>query len=134
GSGASPSGATRLSVAGWLLAHGVPIDTPGDRITLLPLALTALAVWRLTRAGVHASRAIGGHRHRTPGKAVAAGAAVGMAYAGLGAVCAALARSAEISLAPARAAVTLGVVGGVAASAGALAHAGSGRRLLRALP
>ena len=58
----------RLWLAVWLLGHGVPLDTPTDRISLVPLALTAFAAWRVARAGVHASRAVGGHRRRGPGR------------------------------------------------------------------
>ncbi|MEU8190853.1 cell division protein PerM, partial [Micromonospora carbonacea] len=52
----SVTGALRAGLAGWLLGHGVPLATDAGPLGLTPLALTALAVWRLTRAGVHASR------------------------------------------------------------------------------
>ncbi|HWH00230.1 MAG TPA: DUF6350 family protein, partial [Pilimelia sp.] len=51
--GGSVSGAARLALAGWLLAHGVPLDTPAGPVGLAPLGLTAFAAWRLIRAGVH---------------------------------------------------------------------------------
>lgn len=123
GSGAPTAGVARVSAAAWLLAHGVPVQTPAGSITLVPLALTVLAVWRVARAGVHASRAIGGHRHPRLGRALAAGVAVGVAYAAVGGGLAAVAGSPTVGLSPWRAAITLGVFGAVAASAGALAHA-----------
>ena len=134
GSGGNPAGVMRLSLATWLLGHGVAFDTPTDRISLVPLALTAFAVWRLARAGVHASRVIGGHRHRGPGRALGAAAAVAGAYAVVGTGAAALARTADISVSPWRAAKTLALVGLVAATAGALAHRRAGRELIDRVP
>lgn len=134
GSGASTAGVARVSAAAWLLAHGVPVQTPAGSITLVPLALTALAAWRVARAGVHASRAIGGHRHRRLGRALAAGVAVGVAYAAVGGGLAATASSPTVGLSPWRAAVTLGAFGAVVASAGALSHARARDRIGTAVP
>jgi hypothetical protein len=134
GGGTGPGGPLRLAGAGWLLAHGVPVQLPGDRVTLVPLGVTAFAVWRLARAGVHASRAVGGHRSAAPGRALLAGASIGIAYAGLGAAVAAGCGSAEVGLSVWRATWTLALVGGGSATAGALAHGRAGRRLARALP
>src|SRR5262245_40308357 len=47
-----------LAAAGWLLGHGVPVPAGSTQISLVPLAVTGLALWRLTRAGVHTARAI----------------------------------------------------------------------------
>jgi hypothetical protein len=129
-SGASASGVAKLAAAAWLLGHGVPVQAPADRITLVPLAVTALAVWRLARAGVHASRAVGGHRLRSPGRALGAGASVGIVYAAIGTFVAALTPVAT----PVRAALTLGLVAGTAATFGALRHSRAGRLLLARVP
>src|SRR2546423_11307367 len=49
----------RVGIAGWLLAHGVPLHTDLGPVGRAPLAVTGLAAWRLMRAGVHTTRAIG---------------------------------------------------------------------------
>jgi len=120
GSGGTPGGAVRFALAGWLLGHGVPLTTPADQITLAPLAVSALAGWRVARAGVQASRAVGGHRSRSVRPAATAALAVAVVYAGLGAIAATLARTPSLSISSIRAAVTLGCFGLVAAGAGAL--------------
>ena len=51
-------GAARAGLAGWLLGHGV-VGTPIGPLGLAPLLLTLLIVWRLNRAGLHVTRAIG---------------------------------------------------------------------------
>src|SRR5262245_42370070 len=66
----------RTGVAVWLLGHGVPLSTDAGRITLVPLAVTALCAWRLARAGVHAGRAAGAQHSSRVRPAVAAGFAV----------------------------------------------------------
>src|SRR5689334_22192287 len=63
----------RAGTGGWLLAHGVGLDTPAGRFGLVPLGVSGLAAWRIGRAGVHTGRAIGA---RTLGPALLAGAAV----------------------------------------------------------
>jgi hypothetical protein len=103
-------------------------------LTLVPLALTALAAWRLARAGVHVSRAIGGHRTRTLARAIAAGAAVGVAYAMLGAMAAILVTTPAVRVSVGAAAVALGAFGGLIACLGALGHSRAGRRVLRRIP
>src|SRR6185312_15403345 len=45
----------RSGFAAWLLAHGVPLQTDLGPIGLTPLAISALAAWRVSRAGVHAA-------------------------------------------------------------------------------
>ncbi len=134
GSTITPMGAARLAAAGWLLAHGVPLETPADRISLVPLALSALVAWRLVRAGVHASRAIGGHRAASVGRAVAAGASVAVVYAGLGAGVAALTGTGDLMVAPERAAITTGVFAAVAAIGGAIGGSRAGRSLAGRMP
>ena len=83
--------AIRAGLAGWLLGHGVPLEHGPGPLGLAPLAVTALAAWRLTRAGVHVSPG-----HRRPWRSIARGrhspprSAVGIGYALLGGVAAVL--------------------------------------------
>src|SRR5690348_15176435 len=58
-------GVLRSAAAGWLLAGGVPLHTGGGPLGVVPLAVSALAGWRIYRAGVHTARAIGA---RSPGR------------------------------------------------------------------
>ncbi|MEU9506782.1 DUF6350 family protein [Micromonospora sp. NPDC048170] len=111
---ASVPGALRAGLAGWLLGHGVPLDTAAGPLGLAPLALTALVVWRLTRSGVHASRAIGARGGRSPRQALLAAGAVGLAYALLGVLGALL-----VGASPVRAGLTFVVLGTLAALVGA---------------
>jgi hypothetical protein len=134
GSGSTPSGVARIAGAGWLLGHGVALQAPADRITLVPLAVSAFAAWRLARAGVHASRASGAYRSRTAGRALAAAVAVAAAYGLLGTAVAALTSTPELSVQPPRAGLMLGGFALVAAGFGAVRHSGAGRRWARRVP
>lgn len=134
GTGASMADAAGIGAGAWVLGHGVPVTTPTDRITLMPLAITLWAGWRLTRAGVHASRAIGALRAASVWPAVRAAAAVGVAYGALGALVAALARPGGAGISVLRAALTFGILATAAALVGALANARAGRRLLGRVP
>ncbi|MER7419839.1 DUF6350 family protein, partial [Micromonospora peucetia] len=110
---ASVPGALRAGLSGWLLGHGVPVDTAAGPLGLAPLALTALVVWRLTRAGVHASRAIGARAGRSPRQALLAAGAVGLTYALLGVLGALL-----VGASPVRAGLTFVVLGTLGALVG----------------
>lgn len=134
GTGASIADAAGLGAGAWLLAHGVPAATPTDQITLMPLAITVWIGWRLVRAGVHASRAIGALRVASVWPAVRAGASVAICYAGLGGLVAALAHPAGAAFSVLRTALTFGFFAGTAAIVGALSHARAGRRLLIRVP
>ncbi|PZF92865.1 cell division protein PerM [Micromonospora deserti] len=116
---ASLIGALRAGLAGWLLGHGVPLETGAGPLGLAPLALTALAVWRLTRAGVHTSRAMGARGSRSPRRALVAAGAVGGAYALLGVLAAVLVGAGGPEVSPVRAGVTFALVGTLAALIGA---------------
>jgi hypothetical protein len=126
---ASVGGALRAGIAGWLLANGVPVETGAGRLGLVPLALTALIVWRLTRAGVHTSRAVGARPGGTPGQAAVVAGAVGTAY-GLIGLGAALAAGAPAF----RGLVTCAVVGALGALVGSVRLTGSLRYLHRLPP
>ncbi|BCL13910.1 cell division protein PerM [Micromonospora sagamiensis] len=131
---ASVAGALRAGLAGWLLGHGVPLDTSAGPLGLTPLALTALVVWRLTRAGVHTTRALGARGTREVRPALVAAGAVGLGYALLGVLAAAGAGTDGMRLHPARAGMTLGLVGVAAALVGALRTTGLPDGLLRRVP
>jgi hypothetical protein len=134
GTGASIGTAARLGTGAWLLGHGVPVAIGTDRITLVPLAITMWIGWRLVRAGVHASRAIGAHRVTSAWPAVRAGLAVAACYAVFGAVVALLAHPAGTAVSVFRAAMMFGLLAAAAAIGGALRHARAGRRLLGRIP
>ncbi|WP_433529854.1 cell division protein PerM [Micromonospora sp. CA-263727] len=123
---ASLLGAVRAGAAGWLLGHGVPLATAAGPLGLAPLAVTALAIWRLTRAGVHASRAIGARGSRSPGRTLVAATAVGIVYALLGVLAALLVGAGGPGVSPVRAGLTLAVVGTLAAGVGAARTTGLG--------
>ncbi|WP_428963612.1 cell division protein PerM [Micromonospora fluostatini] len=116
---AAVAGALLAGLAGWLLGHGVPLATPAGPLHLAPLVLTALAAWRLVRAGVHASRAIGARNGRSPRQTVTVAVAVGIGYGLLGALAAALAGTGEVRASPVRAGLTLAAFGTLAALVGA---------------
>ncbi|KAB1946851.1 hypothetical protein F8271_05835 [Micromonospora sp. ALFpr18c] len=117
--GATLGGALRTALAGWLVGHGVPLRTEAGPFGLAPLALTVLAIWRLTRAGVHVSRAIGARDTRSPRRALLAAGAVGIAYALLGTLAAVLVGAGGPDASLVRAAATFAAVGTLAALVGA---------------
>ncbi|MGW3605239.1 cell division protein PerM [Micromonospora sp. NPDC005161] len=131
---ATLSGTLRTALAGWLLGHGVPLRTESGPFALAPLALTVLALWRLTRAGVHVSRAIGARDTRSPPRALLAASAVGIAYALLGALAAVLVGAGGPAVSPVRAAATFAVVGTLAALVGATQITAVTRLLVARMP
>lgn len=83
--GQRPTGVEALAgVAGWLLAHGVPIKAGPVELSLVPLSVTILAVWRLNRAGVHTTRGIGAKRTGSLRDALRVAGAIGVIYGLLG--------------------------------------------------
>ncbi|MEV4812689.1 cell division protein PerM [Micromonospora avicenniae] len=114
------TGALRAGLAGWLLGHGVPLRTDAGPIGLAPLALTALVIWRLARAGVHVSRAIGARGGRSPRAALIAAGAVAAGYAPLGVLAALLAGTGGPAASPVRAGVTFALLGALAALVGSV--------------
>ncbi|TNH29955.1 hypothetical protein FHG89_10065 [Micromonospora orduensis] len=132
--GATLGGALRTALAGWLVGHGVPLHTEAGPFGLAPLALTVLAIWRLTRAGVHVSRAIGARDTRSPRRALLAACAVGIAYALLGALAAVLVGAGGPDASPIRAAATFAAVGTLAALVGATRITAVTRLLVDRMP
>ncbi|MFJ8580160.1 DUF6350 family protein [Micromonospora sp. NPDC093277] len=117
-------GALRAGLAGWLLGHGVPLETPAGPLGLAPLALTALAVWRLTRAGVHVTRAVGARGGRSPRQALTVAVAVGIGYALLGALAAIAVSAGGPRVSPIRAGLAFALLGTLAALVGAVRTTG----------
>ncbi|MFG2063675.1 DUF6350 family protein [Micromonospora sp. NPDC048871] len=131
---ASLLGAVRAGTAGWLLGHGVPLDTATGPLGLVPLAVTALALWRLSRAGVHVTRAIGARGSRSPGRTLVAAVAVGVAYALLGVLGALLVGAGGMNVSAVRAGLTLGLLGLLAAGVGAARTSGVSELLAARTP
>ncbi|MET7377159.1 cell division protein PerM [Micromonospora arida] len=132
--GTTVTGTLRTALAGWLLGHGVPLHTETGPLGLAPLALTVLALWRLTRAGVHVSRAIGARDTRSPRRALLAAVAVGVAYALLGALAAVLVGTGGPNVSPIRAGATFAAVGTLGALVGAVRITAVIRLLVTRLP
>lgn len=118
--------AVRVGLAGWLLGHGIPLTTSAGPLGLAPLAVTLLAGWRLNRAGVHVTRAIGARGSRSPRRAIVAAGAVGVVYTILGVLAALLVTGAEMDVSPVRSGLTLAVVATVAALIGTVRTTGLG--------
>ncbi|WP_433052258.1 cell division protein PerM [Dactylosporangium sp. CS-033363] len=139
-SSGTPLGETlRLGLAGWVLAHWVPLQTGIGPISLAPLGLTAVAAWRVYRAGVHTARAIGARAHHkrtpwSPWPAARAGLAIGIVYSALGTLAATLADHRDVDVSLVRAALTFGGFGLVAGSLGAFAEARGIARLAARTP
>ncbi|GAA3267073.1 hypothetical protein GCM10020218_004740 [Dactylosporangium vinaceum] len=129
----------RLGLAGWLLAHWVPLQTGIGPISLAPLGLTVIAAWRVYRAGVHTARAIGARAHHrgrpwSPWPAARAGLGVGVVYAVLGAAAALIADHRGVEVSAVRAALTFGAFGLAGGLLGAFAEARGIARLASRTP
>ncbi|HEX5595077.1 MAG TPA: DUF6350 family protein [Micromonosporaceae bacterium] len=126
--------AARLGLAGWLLGHGVPLGTGAGQFGLPPLALGLLAAWRVIRAGVHTTRAIGARNRRSLRQALAAATAVGVAYGLIGMLAAVITGTAGLEVSPLRAGVHLVVFGVLAALIGSLRTTGAVEVLAERVP
>ena len=113
-------GAAHAGLAGWLLGHGVPIGTSIGPLGLPPLLLTMLIVWRLNRAGLHVTRAIGARRSGKIGDTLLVAFGIALMYSLLGSVAALAVDGKGTEVAPARAAINFFVLGLIGALAGAL--------------
>jgi hypothetical protein len=113
-------GAMRTGLAAWLLGHGVPLGTSLGPLTLAPLLLTLLAAWRLNRAGLHVTRAIGARRSGSVRAALLVAVAVGLWYGVLGALAAAVIDGPGTAVSGYRAFLHLTVIGVAGALAGSL--------------
>jgi uncharacterized protein DUF6350 len=130
-------GAAKAGLAGWLLGHGVPIGTSIGSLSLAPLLLTLLIFWRLNRAGLHVTRAIGMRRSGSVRAALSVAGMVGLWYAVLGLLAALIADGPGTAVSESRAAVAFFLLGVCGALFGTLrstdALAVIARRIPRAL-
>ncbi|GGK92104.1 cell division protein PerM [Mangrovihabitans endophyticus] len=127
-------GAAGAGLAGWLLGHGVPLGTTIGSFGLTPLLLTLVAVWRLNRAGLHVSRAIGGRARPAMRTALTVAGSVGLAYAVLGLLAAVLVDRPGLEVSVLRAAVDFFGIGACGALVGAVRHTGALRVVARRIP
>jgi hypothetical protein len=134
GAGAPLGQVIRVALAGWLLAHGVELRTGTGPLGLVPLGFSAFAAWRVVRAGVHTTRAIGGRRRRSPRLVLLAAVSVAIVYGLLGAIAATVVHMPGLRVDVTRAAVTLACFGFVAALAGAIVESGLAGRFVRRTP
>lgn len=127
-------GAVGGGLAAWLLGHGVPLGSAIGPFSLAPLLLTVLAVWRLNRAGLHVTRAIGARRSGSPRAAFVVAGTVGLWYSFLGAAVAMVISGPGLEVSPLRAAGQLFVVGTAGALIGSLRGTDAVVVLARTLP
>ncbi|GIF77582.1 cell division protein PerM [Asanoa siamensis] len=127
-------GAARAGLAGWLLAHGVPLGTSLGPLGLPPLAVAAFAAWRVSRAGVHTSRAYGIAQRGTPLQAATVATTVGFGYGVVGTAAALLADKPGLEVSALRAFIHLFVFGTLAALVGALRVTGALRVMAVRMP
>lgn len=133
--GQRPTGAEALlSLAGWLLAHGIPVKFGATELSLAPLSLTLLAVWRLNRAGVHTSRGIGARRTGSMPDALRVAGSVGLFYGLFGLVAAFGLDRAGLGVSWWRAGLQLLAIGFLAALLGSIRITGALRTIARATP
>ncbi len=114
----------RSGFAAWLLARGLPLKTDLGPIGLTPLAISALAAWRVSRAGVHAARAAAARRSLSVFPALKAGAAVAGAYGVYGTALALAVSTTGLHVPALRAGLTMALFGRGAGLAGALWEGG----------
>jgi uncharacterized protein DUF6350 len=113
-------GAAHAGAAGWLLGHGVPIGTSIGSLGLAPLLLTLLIVWRLNRAGLHVTRAIGARRSGSIGTTLSVAFAIALTYSLLGSVIALAVDGHGTEVSAGRAGLTFFLLGLAGALAGSL--------------
>jgi hypothetical protein len=126
--------AAHAGLAGWLLGHGVPIGTSIGPLALTPLLLTVLIVWRLNRAGLHVTRAIGARHSGSFGRALVVAVAVGTAYTLIGILAAQLTDGRGTGISTGRAAAHFLALGVAGALLGALRGTGAVSTLARRVP
>ncbi|GAA2520309.1 cell division protein PerM [Pilimelia columellifera] len=124
----------RLGLASWLIGHGAPVRTSIGQLDLIPLALAALALWRLERAGLHTTRAIGARNGGNWRAVLSVAGAIGLIYGLVGGFAALALRGDTPTAAPARAVLTLALFGFVAGGFGALRATGLHATLCAWLP
>src|SRR4029450_729412 len=112
----------------------VPLHTTVGSFGLVPLAFTAFAAWRVVRAGVHTTRAVGGRKRRSLRIVPRVAVSVGVAYGLLGLLVGLLAGCPGLDVDAVRAGLTLAAFGCVAGGIGALRETNGYARLVRLTP
>jgi len=130
-SGAPAGDALRLAADGWLLAHGVRLETATGPVGLAPLLLSALVLRQLYRAGRNSALATGSASWLAVTRVAVA---VGLAYGLLGTVAALLGATSAVRADPATSGVVTGLVAVFGAGWGAARAAGLGAVLAFNLP
>lgn len=130
-SGAPVYDAVRVAFNGWLLAHGVPLQTEVGPVGLTPLALSLVLFWQVMRAGANTAKATAA---ATIGEGVSAAVAVGAVYGVIGAVVAFLAGMTGIHANLALAGGIVLVFGVVSAAVGVMRTNGIGALVMRRMP
>ncbi|XVV13570.1 cell division protein PerM [Actinoplanes sp. CA-131856] len=128
------AGAAHAGLAGWMLGHGVPIGTSIGSLGLAPLLLTALILWRLERAGLHVTRAVGARRSGSTAGALSVAFAIALTYSLLGSLAALAVDGRGTEVTPGRAAINFFVLGGLAAFAGSVRGTGALARWAQRMP
>lgn len=128
------AGAAQIGLAGWLLGHCVPLETAAGPVGLAPLTVTGFAAWRVMRAGVHVTRALGARNSRSVRKSLLVAGAVGVGYGTVGVLAALAADTATVTVAPLRAGLTFAVFGAAASLVGALRATGALWEVARRIP
>lgn len=123
-----------VALAGWLLAHGIPVKASIGDIALAPLSITMLVVWRLSRAGVHTARGSGARDTGSVRQALSIAGVIGVGYGLIGAVAAAVVDRPELTVTPWRAGLHLLVIGALAALLGSIRTTGALRQIARVTP
>lgn len=118
---ASASTALRMAADGWLLAHGAPLKAAGATYGLVPLGLTAVPAYLLSRAGASLARSA---KLADLRGATAATAALALAYAFLAVVVTGSAATAQVAVEPLRAGLAAGLLAAVCGGGGVLRGAG----------
>ncbi|WP_250001203.1 DUF6350 family protein [Actinoplanes sp. M2I2] len=114
------AGAAHAGLAGWMLGHGVPIGTSIGSLGLTPLLLSMLIVWRLNRAGLHVTRAVGARRSSSTARALSVAFAIALTYSLLGSVLALVVDGKGTEVTAGRAALNFFLLGLAGALAGSL--------------
>ncbi len=127
-------GAAHAGAAAWLLGHGVAIGTSIGPLGLAPLLLTVLVLWRLNRAGLHVTRAIGARRSGSIGSALLVAMCVGATYAAIGALTAHLTDGRGTEVSTGRAASDFLLLGLIGSLIGALRGSDAVTTLARRVP
>ncbi|MDT4990634.1 MAG: hypothetical protein QOH97_526 [Actinoplanes sp.] len=113
-------GALHAGLAAWLLGHGVPIGTSIGPLALAPLLLTLLVGWRLDRAALHVTRAIGARHNGSLRTALKIAGAIGIAYAILGGLAALFVDGRGTAVSSGHAELNFFVLGGLGSLIGSL--------------